>query len=67
MTRSYEFIFVMPPTISKPNGEMFTIRGYGNTRRSAERSARSKLRDKKRDPRMFVTLGPARYIAGGAP
>ena len=57
MSRCYEFTFVNPQA-----GEQFKLRGYGNTRRSAERSARGKLRDKKREPRMFVTVGLARHV-----
>lgn len=54
MARFYEFVF------RASGGEQFTLRGYGNTRSSAERSARLKLRDdRKRDPRKFYTAGCA--------
>lgn len=61
MSRSYEFTFVNPSA-----GETFKVTGHGNTRRSAERSARGKLRSKKREPRMFTTVGPARFIPSRA-
>lgn len=44
-------------TFRGPNDEIVEVNGYGNTRRSAERSARSRLRrDHKVDPREWWTV-----------
>lgn len=58
MSRQYEFVF---RRLEAP-GEWQTCMGYGNTTRSAERSARGKLRSLGKDPQKFATVGPGRFV-----
>ena len=51
MARQYEFVFVESGT-----GDTVDIKAFGNTRSSAERTARGKLRrDHHKDPTRFYT------------
>lgn len=57
MARYYDFTFQHPSS-----GTSFDVRGSGNTRRSAERNARGKLRrDQAVDPSQFIRVGDGRF------
>lgn len=55
MARWYEFVF------STPDGYV-TVRGQGNTKTSAERSARHRLKDKGHDPKECYRVGRVESI-----
>jgi len=58
MSRQYEFTFHK----DDETFETVTALGYGNTLRSAERSARGRLRDLGKDPKRFYRVGVGRFI-----
>ncbi len=58
MSRAYDFTFRK----SDDTYETVKVRGYGNTLRSAERSARLSLRDMGKDPTKFFRVGTGEFV-----
>lgn len=65
MARRYRVVFVRPATFTHPDGDVTELVGSGNTRRSAEQSARRALKRSGADPRTYYTRS-IRHVKDGS-